>query len=102
MLSGPPCLEATIARESVSQNRYVPPAFLTETSSIASSRRPPDVMREARGGQYQSPGFSITGGLSGNVSSPENTFIFIRLLFSLGLSSTNRPYEPLLARIFSQ
>src|SRR5262249_31905436 len=41
------CFIDTIAAESVSQNKYAPPASLMHCSSMAKSRRPPAVIGEA-------------------------------------------------------
>ena len=43
------------------------------------------------------PGSSTTSEVVSNDSSPENTFSFVAS-DSFGFSSTNRPYDPLLAR----
>ena len=64
-------------------------------------RGPPEVMREAMCGANHFPGSSTTSEVVGKDSSPENTFSFVAS-DSFGFSSTNRPYDPLLARIFSQ
>src|SRR5207248_3323433 len=86
--SSPPSLEATTQSESVSQNKFVPPALLTAVSNIASRSLPPDVISDAIGGQYQSPASSITGGRSEKFSSPEKTFISACSVFSFGSNWT--------------
>src|SRR5580765_4672910 len=84
------CLRSvdTIAALSVSQNRYVPPALLMHFSSIARSRRPPDVMREPMCGANHFPGSSTTSEVVSKDSSPEKTFIFAASA-SLGVATTN-------------
>src|SRR6266852_5429213 len=91
----------TIAALSVSQKRYVPPASAMHFSSMAKSKRPPDVIRDPTCGANQFPGSSTTSDVVSKGSSPVNTFTLVAL-DSLGLSSTKRPYDPLFARIFSQ
>src|ERR1035441_3281796 len=95
------CFDDTMAALSGSQNREVPPALAMHFSSIPRSRRPPDVIREPICGANHFPGFSTTSEVVSNDSSPENTRNFVPV-DSFGLSSTKRPYDPLLARIFSQ
>jgi hypothetical protein len=73
MSSTPPFLELTIARESVSQKRYVPPFSCTHASVIASNKRPAEVISAANGGKNQVPGFSSTSDESEKLFSPENT-----------------------------
>jgi hypothetical protein len=65
------CFAETMAALSVSQNRNVPPASLMHLSSIASSNRPPDVMREAMCGANHFPGSSTTSDVVSKDSSPE-------------------------------
>src|SRR5207302_10804488 len=89
--SNPPCLELTIARESVSQKRYVPRFSCTHASVIASNKRPAEVISEANGGKNQVPGFSSTSDESGNFFSPENTPTGTLLVWSSGNSSTKNP-----------
>src|SRR5580692_9580794 len=73
MRSDPPFFELTIARESVSQNKYVPLFCWTQASVIASNKRPAAVISEAKGGKNQFPSFSRTSEASINFFSPENT-----------------------------
>src|SRR5437660_2948456 len=61
----------TMAALSVSQNRYVPPASPMHFSSMAKSRRPPDVIKEAMCGANHLPGSSNTLEVVSNESSPE-------------------------------
>ena len=49
-------------------------------------------------GANQFPGCSTTSEVVSNDSSPENTFSLVALE-SLGFSSANSPYDPLLARV---
>src|SRR5579862_3172480 len=72
MFSGPPFSELTIARESVSQNRYVPSLSETHASIIASNKRPAEVMKEAKGAKNHFPSFSMTSDASEKFFSPEN------------------------------
>ena len=78
--------------ESVSQNRYVPPASRTHRSSIASNKRPPAVISAAIGGKYHRPCRSTTasGGVSNDVF-PECTWTLTGFACASGVTSTNNP-----------
>src|SRR5579872_1029165 len=73
MSSRPPILELTIARESVSQNRYVPFFSSTQASVIASNNRPAEVISDANGGKNHDPDFSVTSVESEKFFSPDHT-----------------------------
>src|SRR5260370_15355747 len=90
------CSIEMIAALSVSQYAYAPSASAIHLSSIDKSSRPPAVIREPMWGASQSPGSSTTFDVVSNDSSPENT-LSGSLSDSFGLSSTKRPYGPLLA-----
>src|ERR1700730_1276727 len=66
MSSNPSFSELTMARESVSQNKYVPCFSCTHASVIASSKRPAEVISDANGGKNHGPGFSSTSEESAN------------------------------------
>src|SRR5436190_19894719 len=91
ILSKPPFLELTIARESVSQKRYVPRFSCTHASVIASNKRPPDVISEANGGKNQAPAFSSTSDEPEKGFSPEKTLTGTFLVWSSGINSTKNP-----------
>ena len=91
----------TMAALSVSQNRYVPPESVMHFSSIANSKRPPAVISEPICGANHFPGSSTISEEVSNDSSPEKTRSLV-VFTSFGFNSTKSPYDPLLARIFSQ
>src|ERR1700688_4355885 len=91
MRSRPPLLELTTARESVSQNKYVPFSLSTDASVIASNKCPAEVIRLARGGKNHFPCFSIKLEPSENTFSPEKTLTGTALFLISGISSTKKP-----------